>query len=237
MPFIHDLKSQWNALRLIAVGTMLEGRSITPSQNQLIAIADEAFTAARVSHRQREKAAFAIDPEGYNDRLGRAERAQLDNIRAIEFQEFDQWVEPAARLLKNRGFSADRTSDWFRRFVEMLAEVTVSSIDVFLRGARGEFNAESTSQVVSKARQITADALVSSGDIPFLELSEAFNLFNPLANWRDPVGEDPIPVGPFVDEVSKFCGGNDLLRTACCACKAAMSVSADVGNRAPSCPG
>ena len=179
LPFISGLRSEWSELRLISRGLDPEGSGKTPSQSQLVAIADEAYQLSRNSHKKREKAAFEVDPGGYEARLLGLEREQLDNIRAIEFQNLDPWVEPAVRMLERRGFNVDRTSDWFRGFVEILAEVTVSSLDVYLRGSRGEFDAQSTSKTILKARQLTDDALVGVSDVSFSELSDTF-----MRQWK-----------------------------------------------------
>ena len=181
LPFLSALKSEWALLRGNAVPNFDSAlmASQDPSEADLILLAGEAFKRAIRTLGQKRTKQFADDPDGYSEILRLAELGQLKHVATIDAENYEQWIEPAERFLKKNNIEVDRESEWFNRFVAMLAEVTVAAIDWTNRRARGEFNVKPTSNVVLRAQELSLQAEDTENDLPFSKLVDTY-----MRQWK-----------------------------------------------------
>ncbi|WP_440977853.1 DUF6538 domain-containing protein [Sphingomonas pseudosanguinis] len=174
LPILLDLTGEWERLRRGSPPAADE-----PSDANLLKLAKEVFEQARELSQTKRKERFASDPDTYADYLERQEQAQIGLVRALQANDLQPWLAPAERILVNRGIAVDQNSDWFKRFVAMMAEVTVAAVQVSNRQDRGDLTAEPASAVLRQATEASEAAAATATDIRFSQLTEAF-----LRQWK-----------------------------------------------------
>lgn len=174
LPILLKLRTEWEQLRQGSPSAP-DG----PSDADLLKLATEVFENARQLSQAKRNERFASDPDTYADYLERQEQAQIGLIRALQADDLEPWVAPAERVLVNRGIAVDLESDWFKRFVAMVAEVTVAAVQVSNRQDRGDLAAEPSSAVLRQATEASEAAAAAATDIRFSQLTEGF-----LRQWK-----------------------------------------------------
>ena len=171
LAILADLFVQFEQLRNQSVSRAI---AVVPSEHQLLALAGEAYQQARATTQQSRRDKLASGASDYDQYLQVQERSQVALVRAMEAQNFSSWRASAERMLRNRGFKVDVEAEWFQGFVQMVAEATVSAIDVANRRARGEISAEPASKVVQQAQVAASRQAEGFHDLPFENLAKEF---------------------------------------------------------------
>lgn len=174
LPILVGLKNRWAELRAGGAtdGDAPAGR--IPTHAELIAIAQDAFNQGQAVLIEKRASIAALGADTLVTELEFQEREQVKNVALFDAEALDQWIEPAERMLKTRGFALDRKSTWFKHLIRMLGDTSISSIDVTNRRARGDLTAEPASEVLAEARRLSEAAAQDQTELTFSALAETF---------------------------------------------------------------
>jgi integrase len=171
LPIISRLNAEWNALRAEAAARVT---AATPTEYDLLALTWEMFERSQATLVEKRSAAHAKGDESYGAYRAKQEAEQGKLVRQIISNKTQRWEETAARVLRGRGYEVAPDSETFQRFVGMLAEATVSAIDVENRRDRGELSAKPQSEVVERAEHVAKGVVSDTADVPFSNVVDQF---------------------------------------------------------------
>ncbi|WP_423140656.1 tyrosine-type recombinase/integrase [Parablastomonas sp. CN1-191] len=171
LPIIAELNQKWAALRASEAARL---HAATPTESDLLGITWDAFKRSQAIAVAKREAVRNEGPSAYSKYVAKQESAQGGLVRDIVSGRTDRWEDAAIRILQGRGFEVDRDDETFRRFTRMLAEATVSAIDVENRRDRGELAARPNSAVLDRAQVVAEGNDSGHAELPFTLLVEQF---------------------------------------------------------------
>lgn len=150
-----------------------------PTQDDLLAVALRVYEQSRSIAEEERKRRYEANRAGYEDHIERQVRAQAAYVREIAAGDFRRWEGATARLFEGSGYQVDKEAQWFRDAAGMVAEATVSAVDVVNRRDRGQLNAQPASEVLDRAIERQEASRDGLKDEPFSELVSSF-----MRQWK-----------------------------------------------------
>ncbi len=182
---ITKWNARWERMREERMSALRTTDAATPAEQELHTIAKDAYQIAIKALRDKAKRRQGHAPDHLAAFIQRSERDLLVLANEIRARDFDRWEGTAARMLEKRGYAVDLDSDWFGRFVEMLAEVTVAAIQVENKRGQGDLGAKPSSAVLDQADLLSRSKETGRRDVPFSNLVADF-----LRQWKASKGNE-----------------------------------------------
>jgi integrase len=165
-------RAEWNTLR--QKDGLSFAKPFAPSEAELLNLGWQVFERSRDIAVVKRGSVYSANPANYGEYLQRQVTAQAGLVREIASGNFGRWEKAAAATLAREGFMSGAGEESDITWAGIVAEATVSAIDVENRRDGGELNAQPSSDFLQRARKAREAADAGIVDLPFTKLVKAY---------------------------------------------------------------